>query len=169
MILVMNSDLSDNNIEEVIVLLYEKNGRFIERGEEGGREVLLGIGEYEYLVQVRHENLLVLEKLKDMHMMVNMKTNISVPVRQDFISGVVSGHQFSDIGLGLNPGESAMMVVGPALEAVPTDILSDHPGNFQQILTILCIFCKFYIFYGMNQPFKALAMICSKGFLFPSH
>lgn len=123
----MISDLSEPDVEEYSVILYKKNGLFPQSINEGDNPAFLEVGQYEYRAQVRHEDLTVLERLKDMPMTVEIHTQVRVPVHKDFVSGIDSGSKFRKTRL--NPGESTMMVVGPVLQNIPRHIRS-QPGIF---------------------------------------
>ena len=103
------------------------------------------------MVQIRHKDITVLEKLRETEMVVYLAMDkiIDVPVYNESISSINNGSPFAR--KSLNPGESAVMVVGPVEDNIPQRFLDSFPGMLHSIIQSISHIPQFWISSGQVQ------------------
>lgn len=123
------SEFSDPDIQEVIVILYNKARQVLSITSERGSSAQTNAGEHEFMVQILNRNVTLLEEMKEMLMIVELTIakGIDVPVHKDSFSSLQNGLQFGP--QWINPGESAMIVLGPMKGNIPKRFLRSFNGT----------------------------------------
>ena len=118
---IQDRQVYDSELEAQLVMLYDTNKKLLLVLDEYVKNVTLKKGDYLFKMQIRHEKLDLLEKLKDMPLVLEMQLekSVPVPIYTNLRESLKRGSQVSSHELYV--GEKMTMVVGPVAEDLPKE------------------------------------------------